>query len=51
MGRGGASRATAGVGNVPRGYGAGGGGSISANGAAQAGRAGERGIVIVELYG
>lgn len=51
MGHGGASRATAGVGNVPRGYGAGAGGSISANGAAQAGRAGERGIVIVELYG
>ncbi|MGW6391236.1 glycine-rich domain-containing protein [Streptomyces sp. NPDC055103] len=51
MGHGGASRASAGVGNVPRGYGGGGGGSISANGAAQAGRAGERGIVIVELYG
>ncbi|MFH8577104.1 glycine-rich domain-containing protein [Streptomyces zaomyceticus] len=51
MCHGGASRATAGVGNVPRGYGGGAGGSISANGAAQAGRAGERGIVIVELYG
>jgi hypothetical protein len=51
MGHGGASRATAGVGIIPRGYGGGAGGSVSANGAAQVGRAGERWIVIVELYG
>lgn len=51
MGHGGASRATAGVGILPRGYGGGAGGSVAANGASYAGRAGERGIVIVELYG
>ncbi|MGW6414365.1 glycine-rich domain-containing protein [Streptomyces sp. NPDC055055] len=50
LGHGGASRATAGVGIAPRGYGGGGGGSVSASGASQAGVAGERGVVIVELY-
>jgi hypothetical protein len=51
MGHGGACRATAGVGIVPRGYGGGGGGSASANGASQVGRAGGDGVVVVELYG
>ncbi|MGA5497689.1 glycine-rich domain-containing protein [Streptomyces cinereoruber] len=51
LGFGGASRATTGVGNAPSGYGGGAGGSVSANGASQAGRAGGPGIVIVELYG
>lgn len=51
LGHGGASRSTAGVGIVPRGFGGGAGGSNSANGVAQAGRAGGGGIVILELYG
>jgi hypothetical protein len=51
LGHGGASRATAGVGIVPRGFGGGAGGSVSSNNVQQLGRAGGSGLVIVELYG
>lgn len=51
LGSGGAQRATAGVGNFPRGYGGGAGGSVAAGGTSQPGYVGGGGAVIVELYG
>lgn len=51
FGHGGFSRATGGAGTAPRGWGAGAGGSASANGAVTNGAAGGSGLVVVELYG